>query len=236
MGAGAASVLGVLAVAVALGLHGAHRIFSTQCFSHQLPSYPNHGLTAVRDASPSGLDAAAALLELHLQRSEPLLLRESTGMHGWDQTACWTPDCLRERFGSQPVDAPGRGARPGRWRQLSDWLDAFFDSGSRTAPGDAAAETEAASGCFGTGAGSSHCSVDEGGAPFCASPCFTNATLNFGLHPHSESFTHWHDALASTGWLYAPCASILEQSSAAMSWVSSDRLLVIPGHCSAGER
>jgi hypothetical protein len=202
--AGAVGVLALAALSIALGMHGAHRVFSTQCFSHQLPSYRNHGLSAVRHARPPQLDAAAALLELHLQRSEPLLLREGTGMHGWDQGACWTPDCLRQRFGTQPVDAPGRGASlylsgSSPRATLTAWLDTFFDGGSRRTP--SGAEFESDSGCFGPARGGSYCTTDEGGAPFCASPCFTNATQNFGLHPHSESFRHWHDALASTGWL-----------------------------------
>ena len=191
--AGAVANLALVALALAaLGLYAAHRAFTTQCFSHIVPAFPNHGLSEVRDARPAGLDAAAALLELHLQRGEPLLLRDRSSMHGWDDEACWTPECLRRRFGTQPLDAPGQQASS----SLSDWLDAFFDGGSRAPAGS----TEAA-GCFGRLAGRSHCTVDEGGAPFCAAPCFTNATINFGIHPFSESFNHWESALASTGWL-----------------------------------
>jgi hypothetical protein len=191
----AAALALVAATLLALGVYAAHRVFATQCFSHHVPMFPNHGLSAVRESAPAGLDAADALLKLHLRHGEPLLLRNGSGMQGWDAQACWTPTCVRRRFGAQPVDVSWGSSAP-----LSRWLDEFFDSG-RSAPGDDLGASQAAAGCFGDGVGLSHCTVNEGGAPFCAVPCFVNATINFGLHPYSESFLQWEDALSSTGWL-----------------------------------
>ena len=197
--AGNAAALALAAAALlALGAYGAHRLFATQCFSHHVPAFPNHGLSTVREAAPTGLAAADALLQLHLQRGEPLLLRNGSGMHGWDATACWTPACVRRRFGEQPVDTPGRSRHGGApSAPLSRWLDVFYDAGSR-APDDSGGASEAAAGCFGPRAGRAHCALDEGGAPFCAAPCFANATINFALHPclpqptHTHTHTHTH--------------------------------------------
>ncbi len=195
MWVGTAAVLALAAAAVlALGVYAAHRVFSTQCFSHHVPEFPNHGLSAVREAAPAGLAAADALLKLHLQHGEPLILRNGSGMQGWNAEACWTPACVRRRFGEQPVDSGGASSAP-----LARWLDEFFDGGRGT-PHDGLDTTQAAAGCFGGSAGRSHCTVNEGGAPFCAAPCFVNATINFGLHPYSENFIAWEDALSSTGW------------------------------------
>ena len=58
------------AALVALGAYAAHQVFVTQCFTHHVPEFPNHGLSAVREAAPVGLDAADALLKLHLQHGE----------------------------------------------------------------------------------------------------------------------------------------------------------------------
>ena len=62
--AGNAAALALAAAALlALGAYGAHRLFATQCFSHHVPAFPNHGLSAVREAAPTGLAAADALLQ-----------------------------------------------------------------------------------------------------------------------------------------------------------------------------
>lgn len=210
----------VAALLVAFGLYGAYVVFVTQCFSHHVPDFPNHGLSKIREASPAGLAAANAVLELHLQRGEPLVLRDGSAMHGWDANACWAPACVRRRFGDQPVDAPGHSVsgRSDESAPLSHWLDVFFDADTHGL--DVRAAAGSAAECFRANTGQSHCTVDEGGAPFCSVACFANATINFGLHPNSESFLHWKDALSSTGWLALQRQRALKGDSW-LAWITS---------------
>lgn len=107
----------------------AHQTHTTQCFSRREPTVPNHGLTAatLRRAAPPTAEAAAALLELHVARSEPLVLTEGSAMIGWPAAAdddvddtpaasprrhsgckstLWQPECLRRRFGTQVRSSP----------------------------------------------------------------------------------------------------------------------------------
>ncbi|CAJ1452969.1 unnamed protein product, partial [Effrenium voratum] len=140
-----------------------YQIFRTQCFSRPSQHQANH--KELRSVAPGSVEEAAALLELHQARNEPLLFANHTAMQGWGQN-CWSPDCIQRRFGDLPIEGVAMGAT------LDDYMDAFFDD-------ESSVEAE----CF---EGKNPACTLQGGAPFCTRPCLTNATLNFALVEDSD--------------------------------------------------